>query len=302
MANDQERYEQILKSMRVEPQTHGQISTASVGMRSQPEISPKRYEELCRSLENHRNNLIPIVVRRTTSLGDETDYEVIYGADWVSVAQKVGIKKLWAWVFDLTDEQVEEIRTELDLLLAEDAVSPKSKSISISSPPTSNLLTSELTTENLIQLIGSMLDQKLDQTLARLPNLTGEKDGNGGAIATLENKLELLERKINHLTDAISNLAHSVESLKIESLKQRPVASRSTKRSTKKTVDLDALAAKLKQFRQDPSSIPVNQLRDELNQRQVKKDCLQAWADELRISLPNKSVKKEFLIDRLLAF
>lgn len=291
MTNDQERYEQILKSMRVEPQTHGQISTASVGMRSQPEIFPKRYEEIYQSLEKHRNNLIPIVVRRTTSFGDERDYEVIYGEDWVSVAQKVGIKKLWAWVFDLTDQQVEEIKAELDLLLAGSAVSPKSTS----SPPPSNLLTSEVTSESLTQLLSSMLDQKLDQTLARLSNLAGVKDNSGGAIAPLEskleNKLDLLERRLNHLTDEIYNLTKNVENLK-----QRPA----TSRSTKKTVDLSELEAKLKQFRQNPSSMLATQLKAELDQKRVTKAQLLAWAKELGLDVPKK-MNKMPLIDRLLA-
>ncbi|BAU44546.1 hypothetical protein O77CONTIG1_04390 [Leptolyngbya sp. O-77] len=113
-----------------------------------------------------------------------------------------------------------------------------------------------------------------------------------GAIALLENKLDLLERRLNHLTDAISNLTHSVESLK-----QRPAASRSTGR---KTVDLSDLAARLKQFRQDPSSVPAAQLKADLNQKQVTKDCLLAWAEELGITVPKK-INKPPLIERLLA-
>ncbi|MFQ3627991.1 MAG: Rho termination factor N-terminal domain-containing protein, partial [Cyanobacteriota bacterium] len=43
-------------------------------------------------------------------------------------------------------------------------------------------------------------------------------------------------------------------------------------RSTKKTVDLDELASRLKQFRQDPSSVPADQLKAELDSCNADKE------------------------------
>ncbi|WOB45077.1 hypothetical protein HNI00_19445 [Thermoleptolyngbya oregonensis NK1-22] len=346
MADYHERRRLIRESLKIQPLSHGQVYTYTVGVRSQPEISPERYAELRWSLENHKSNLIPIVVRRTNSLGDEKEYEAIYGADWVKVAEEMGIEMLWAWVFDLSDEEVKATQAEFAMLLdtspntsletsldtsADNPASPlqaadapeESAPMQPSSTPqpvgsasegsvsegsvsegsVSEGLVSELMLETLTRSLSSMLDQtlnqtldrKLDQTLSRLSSLAGAENGGGGAIALLENKLDLLERRLNHLTDAISNLAQSVESLK-----HRPAASRSTASSTnRKIVDLSELAARLKQFRQDPSSVPAAQLKADLHQKQVTKDCLLAWANELGIGVP-KRITKAPLIDRLL--
>jgi hypothetical protein len=315
MADYHERRRLIRESLKIQPLSHGQVYTYTVGVRSQPEISPDRYEELRWSLENHSSNLIPIVVRRTDSLGDEKEYEAIYGADWVRVAEDIGIEMLWAWVFDLSDEDVKATQAELAMLLESasgttispppNAAEPEEFPAQPSSTPQPVVSGSDLMLETLARSLSSTLDQtldqKLEQALARLSYLAGARENDGGAIASLEHKLDHLERRLNHLTDAISNLAHSVESLK-----QRPAASRSmNSRSAKKTIDLNEIYAKLKQFRQDPSSIPADQLRDELSQMKVVKDQLSAWADELGLGKivpknPHK-IKKSQLIDILLA-
>ncbi|QKD82370.1 hypothetical protein HPC62_09410 [Thermoleptolyngbya sichuanensis A183] len=334
MADYHERRRLIRESLKIQPLSHGQVYTYTVGVRSQPEISPERYAELRWSLENHKSNLIPIVVRRTDSLGDEKEYEAIYGADWVKVAEEIGIEMLWAWVFDLSDEEVKTTQAEFAMLLdaslntsletsldtsADNPASPlqaatapeESAPMQPSSAPqpigsasegsVSEGLVSELMLETLTRSLSSMLDQKLnqtldrklDQTLSRLSSLAGAGNGGGGAIALLENKLDLLERRLNHLTDEISNLARSVESLK-----HRPATSRSTASSTNK-VDFSELAARLKQFRQDPSSVPAAQLKADLEQ--ATKDLLRAWANELGIRAPKRENKAP-LIDRLLTF
>ncbi|HEY9688407.1 MAG TPA: hypothetical protein V6D46_00330, partial [Coleofasciculaceae cyanobacterium] len=117
MSNGQERRRLIRENLKIKPLSHGQVHTCLVGMRSRPEIAPDRYEELRWSLSNHNSNLIPIVVRRTDRFDDEIEYEVIHGADWVIVASDIGIEMLWAWVFDLTDDEVAAAHDELALLL-----------------------------------------------------------------------------------------------------------------------------------------------------------------------------------------
>ncbi|MFQ3618199.1 MAG: ParB N-terminal domain-containing protein, partial [Cyanobacteriota bacterium] len=117
MTDYHERRRLIRESLKIQPLSHGQVYTYTVGVRSQPQISPQRYEELRWSLENHSSNLIPIVVRRTDSLGGEKEYEAIYGADWVRVAEDLGIETLWAWVFDLSDEEAKATQAELAMLL-----------------------------------------------------------------------------------------------------------------------------------------------------------------------------------------
>ncbi|BAU44547.1 hypothetical protein [Leptolyngbya sp. O-77] len=200
MADYHERRRLIRESLKIQPLSHGQVYTYTVGVRSQPEISPERYAELRWSLENHKSNLIPIVVRRTDSLGDEKEYEAIYGADWVKVAEEMGIETLWAWVFDLSDEEVKVTQAEFAMLLdtslatppdtsADNPASPlqaaaepqESAPMYSSSTPQSIVSASDLMLETLMRSLSSMLDQKLnqtldqklDQTLARLSSLVG---------------------------------------------------------------------------------------------------------------------------------
>jgi hypothetical protein len=117
MNNYQERRSQISQSLKIQPISHGQIYLYNIGMRSRPDLSGDRYEELQASLENHGSNLIPIVVRRTDELGDPKEYEVIHGADWVVVAEDMNLDTLWAWVFDLSDDQVAATVDEIEALL-----------------------------------------------------------------------------------------------------------------------------------------------------------------------------------------
>ncbi|XFA73059.1 hypothetical protein RYO59_001296 [Thermosynechococcaceae cyanobacterium Okahandja] len=136
MVDYQERRDLIRKSLKIQPISHGQVHTCTVGFQAQPQISQGRYEELRSSLENHGSNLIPIVVRRSESLGDDKEYEVIYGADWVKVAEDIGIEMLWAWVFDLSDTEVAATCEELSRLLEVPIIDPMDQTGNAAPPPT----------------------------------------------------------------------------------------------------------------------------------------------------------------------
>jgi hypothetical protein len=113
-----ERRELIRNSLRIEPIIHGQVYTFQIAVPEfqNPEISSERYRLLKESLDERKSNLIPLIVRRTQKYSEEEEYEVVYGADWCVVAKELEIERLWAWVFDLTDEQAAAAKEEMEKL------------------------------------------------------------------------------------------------------------------------------------------------------------------------------------------
>ncbi len=190
MVDYHERQRLIRESLKIRPVNHGQVHTCLVGMRSRPEIAPDRYEELRWSLTNHNSNLIPIVVRRTDRFDDEIEYEVIHGADWVIVASDIGIEMLWAWVFDLNDEEVAAARDELALLLEAPPTADR--------PPIPTSPAAGASTEPQFSLadLGQLLDDKLNRALdQKLANLTIPS-----THAALETRIEDLAQRVETLS------------------------------------------------------------------------------------------------------
>jgi hypothetical protein len=108
----------IAQHLTIKPLHHGQVYTEEIAI---PEgknklIFPERKEDLTRSLKEYKSNLIPLILRRSDQYGDDYEYEVIYGEDWCIVAQELEIEKLWAWVFDLNEDQAEAIKAEMQQL------------------------------------------------------------------------------------------------------------------------------------------------------------------------------------------
>ena len=227
MSDYQERRRLIRESLKIKPLSHGQVHTCLVGMRSRPEVSPDRYEELRWSLSNHNSNLIPIVVRRTDRFDDEIEYEVIHGADWVMVASDIGIEMLWAWVFDLNDEEVAAARDELALLLE----APPTADRPPSPPPVAAPVASaepQFSLADLGQLLDEKLNRALDQKLAnlaipstyaaletqiedlaqRVATLSQQQpatiSGDSGAIGAAHEMVASLERSISRVCEVVS--------------------------------------------------------------------------------------------------
>jgi hypothetical protein len=108
----------IAQHLTIKPLHHGQVYTEEIAI---PEgknklIFPERKEDLTRSLKEYKSNLIPLILRKSDQYGDDYEYEVIYGEDWCIVAQELEIEKLWAWVFDLNEDQAEAIKAEMQQL------------------------------------------------------------------------------------------------------------------------------------------------------------------------------------------
>lgn len=115
----------IGEKLKATPNNHAQVYTSLIAIPpSEREISATRYQELEASLSQHQSNLIPLILRRTTAYTEDEEFEVIYGADWCIVAQEIGIEKLWVWVFDIPDEEVDNIKAEMQQLLGNNIALP----------------------------------------------------------------------------------------------------------------------------------------------------------------------------------
>ena len=204
MVDYHERQRLIRESLKIRPVNHGQVHTCLVGMRSRPEVSPDRYEELRWSLSNHNSNLIPIVVRRTDRFDDEIEYEVIHGADWVMVASDIGIEMLWAWVFDLNDEEVAAARDELALLLEAPPTPDRPPVLPPVTPPIAPA-ESPFSLADLGKLLDEKLDRALDEKLANLAIPSGTvKQEDSGAIGAAHEMVASLERSISRVCEVVS--------------------------------------------------------------------------------------------------
>lgn len=286
MVDYQERRRLIRESLKIQPLSHGQIYTYTVGMRSQPEISPERCEELRWSLENHKSNLIPIVVRRTENLGDDKEYEVIYGADWVKVAEDVGIETLWAWVFDLTDEEAIATRDEMAMVLDTPAASQKTIGESDRPSPPFSLA-------DISRLLDHKLDSKLTQLSTQLvTELVPESVANSAPDSvTRDQAISALESQIKSLAEKVETLMQKIETLNTQS------PSRQSKSKTLKSID--ELKAELERFRAGDASVSAEMLREDLSHRKVVANDLKKLAEDLQLpgysKLPKKITKPKLL-------
>lgn len=169
-----ERSDRIKSILGIEPIIHGKIHISQIAI---PEVekqtlSKERNQLLEASLREHQSNLFSLIIRRTTSYSEDQNYEIVYGADWCLVAKQLGIEMLWAWVFDLTDEQAAAVKAEMERLAGSN-------------------------TEDLVTLIGKKLDaiqqethQRNQEEFEKLQNSFQEK------FSQLEQKIDDLKKPL----------------------------------------------------------------------------------------------------------
>jgi hypothetical protein len=117
--NQEIRRELIGRNLGIRPINHGQIYTFQIALpdAEKKDLPLDQHNLIERSLLEHQSNLVSLIVRRTTAYNDEDiEYEVVYGSDWFQVAKDLNIEMLWAWVFDMTDEQAQATKAEMQRL------------------------------------------------------------------------------------------------------------------------------------------------------------------------------------------
>lgn len=200
------RRELISKNLGIKPINHGQVYTFQIAIpdsRKQT-FSLEQRQAIEQSLLAHQSNLVSLIIRRTNAYADEdVEYELVYGADWLQIAQELDIERVWAWVFDLTNEQTIAAIAEMESL-----------------SPTSRDTQSTLTTVDVNSDIAAIIDKKLQLATDSIKNsvtslLTGVRND-------LDEKLKALNYKIERL-DTINNGLDGVEAIleKLKNIEQK---------------------------------------------------------------------------------
>jgi len=136
--------QKIIEYLKVKPVHHGQLDISQIYVPEKQVLSPPDgYVEI---INHFQANLHPIVVRRTDQYGEDQEYELIYGGDWYQAAKRAGLKKIWVWVFDLTNEQI----IQIDQLLNTTAQPQQHSSASIV----------HLSTQEVRIMLAEIIDQK----------------------------------------------------------------------------------------------------------------------------------------------
>lgn len=184
-----ERRARIRSYLGIEQINHGQIYSFQIAVPPEAEmsdISPERYQNLADSLTSHKTNLIPVIVRPTDKYTEEEEYEVVYGADWCLVAKEIGIEKLWIWSFSLTDEQVNDIKLEMEEILDSTSLpSPRSENRAVKG----DNIGAEITG---IEKLKKSFQEQLESLVSKILNSQQEIIQK---IDTLSRKLEQLEQE-----------------------------------------------------------------------------------------------------------
>lgn len=162
-----ERQKKIVEYLRVKPISHGQIYTFQIAIPDSElkEIAHERFEVLRNNLAQQSTNLIPLIVRRTDKYTEEEEYEVVYGADWCIVAREIDIEKLWVWVFDMTDDEAEAARKEMEQLIG-----------SHSPPVPDSVKQVEVLLKRFDESINKKIDGKLGELLNKITMLSEKID------------------------------------------------------------------------------------------------------------------------------
>ncbi len=220
-----ERTIRIEKNLKPIPNNHAQVYTSLIAIPpGDREISPTRRQELEASLSQHQSNLIPLILRRTTAYTEDEEFEVIYGADWCIVAQEIGIEKLWVWVFEIPDEEVDNIKAEMQQLLGNDIALPLPKNPEKESNNTGN--------NELLEV--KKLVQRLEISLQQDIKLLHQK---------IEDRLNLVDfyQKLEKLIDG--KLDNALQNLTLPNITPREVIVRESNVSQPEKINL-AIATK----------------------------------------------------------
>ncbi len=173
----------IIDILKIKPNDHGQIWTYQIAIPSHEnrQISSSRREILTRSFTVQGTNLIPVIVRRIETEDDDKEYEVVYGTDWVIIAEELNIEKLWVWVFNLTDDQVFPFKSEIAHLLQGDIPSTSFIQEELKSEKQINLPSEKIIevaqNKDIINLIETTINNQLQSFKQDIINLFESKLG-----------------------------------------------------------------------------------------------------------------------------
>lgn len=206
--NSSERQNRIVEYLRIKPISHGQVYTFQIAVpESQIVAIPlERREALKSSLTEQGSNLIPLIVRRTEAYSEEEEYEVVYGVDWCLVAKELDTEKLWAWVFDMTDEQAAAAKAEMEQLIG----SSDSMPVVLSSSEETELI------KTLLQQVNQSF-QQIEETNKKIDQISVSIN----KIEKYESQQTNIYENVKTLTDKVEQVSECVK--KVEDILDKPI-------------------------------------------------------------------------------
>ena len=195
----------IIEYLRIKPISHSQIYTFQIAIpeSQREEIPQDRREALRRSLIEQGSNLIPLIIRRTEAYSNEEEFEVVCGADWCIVARELGIEHLWAWVFEMTDEEAAIAKAQMEQLVA----APAEGTIQIKSL----LQQLEVSFQEKVESLTKKIEQsvkKNEDLLKKQVKALAEQNSENDEIEQIKNLLAKIEKTFHERVD---NLAKKIE-------------------------------------------------------------------------------------------
>ncbi|MEG4857933.1 Rho termination factor (modular protein) [Microcoleus sp. K1-B6] len=197
-SSDQNR---IVEYLRIKPISHSQIYTSQIAIPEpqRGEIPRERREALRRSLIEQGSNLIPLIVRRTEAYSNEEEYEVVCGSDWCIVAKELGIEQMWAWVFEMTDEEVAVAQAEMEHL----APQPTQKTPQIETLLQQLELSFQKKVDSLTKQIEQSVKKNEDLLKKHVKALT-EQNFERNQIEQIKHLLEQVEKAFHEKVDKMA--------------------------------------------------------------------------------------------------
>ncbi|MEG4913774.1 Rho termination factor (modular protein) [Microcoleus sp. B7-D4] len=197
-SSDQNR---IVEYLRIKPISHSQIYTSQIAVPEPQmgEIPRERREAIRRSLIEQGSNLIPLIVRPTEAYSNEEEYEVVCGSDWCIVAKELGIEQMWAWVFEMTDEEVAVAQAEMEHL----APQPTQKPAQIETL----LQQVELSFQKKVDSLTKQIEQsvkKNEELLKKHVNALTEQNFERNQIEQIKHLLEQVEKAFHEKVDKMA--------------------------------------------------------------------------------------------------
>ncbi|MBE9183406.1 Rho termination factor (modular protein) [Microcoleus sp. LEGE 07076] len=194
-------HNRIVEYLRIKPVSHSQIYTSQIAVPETQgkEIIRERREALRRSLIEQGSNLIPLIVRPTEAYSNEEEYEVICGSDWCIVAKELGIEQMWAWVFEMTDEEVAAAQAQMEHL----APQPTQKTAQIETLLQQFELSFQKKVESLAKQIEQSVKKNEDLLKKQVKALT-ERNFESDRIEEIKRLLEQVEKTFHEKVDKLA--------------------------------------------------------------------------------------------------
>ncbi|MFQ3583779.1 MAG: helix-hairpin-helix domain-containing protein [Cyanobacteriota bacterium] len=173
MDYSEEARKRIIEYLRIKPINHGQVHVLQIAI---PEVltkslDPVKVEMATASLKRFGSNLHPVLLRRTALYGEDREYEVVFGEEWCEAASRLGWERIWAWIFDIPDDQIDDIRRFMEEVCTRSSTTSGSAIDSANTQDSHSVILNKVLSEvrSEISNLRREIEEKFDQLFSRLP-------------------------------------------------------------------------------------------------------------------------------------